>query len=103
MSTAYEIPTSRQPQTFTVSLAGVTYTVTLRWNVTAAAWILDLADRNGNPITTGIPLVPGPNLVAQLGYLNLGFSLYTQTDNAPDSPPTFSNLGSTGHLFALLP
>jgi len=101
--TSFEIPTSPQPQVFTISLAGVVYTLTLRWNVSAAVWMLDIADQNGNQIVAGTPLVTGADLLEQLGYLGLGFALYATTDHAPELPPTFANLGSAGHLYAVTP
>src|SRR5581483_4980445 len=99
----YEIPTSPQPQTFTVALNGVTYTLLLKWNVSAQAWMLDISDAQGTPIATGIPLVPGLNLAGQLGYLDFAFdSLFASSDNDPAAVPTFSSPGSTGRLYAEL-
>lgn len=102
MSTPYEIPLSPQPQRFGIAIAGTTYTLTVRWNVINASWIIDIADANGNSILSGIPMVTGADLLEQFGYLNFGFQLVAQTDNAPDVVPTFADLGSTGHLYAIL-
>lgn len=103
MTTYLEIPLSPQPQTFTIPVAGTTYGLTVRWNVPNDSWILDIADVSGNPIVSGIPMVTGSDLLEQFGYLSFGFSLVAQTDNAPDAVPTFDNLGTTGHLYAILP
>lgn len=103
MSTPYEIPLSPQPQMFGIAIAGTTYTLTVTWNWVNASWIINIADASGNPIISGIPMVTGADLLEQYAYLNLGFALVAQTDNAPDVVPTFADLGTTGHLYAILP
>jgi len=102
MSTYYEIPLSSQPQTFNIPLAGVTYGFAVTWNVVNASWMINIADASGNPIISGIPMVTGADLLEQYAYLNLGFALVAQTDNAPDVVPTFADLGTTGHLYAIV-
>jgi hypothetical protein len=97
--TAYEIPLSAKPQAFSIALGGVTYKMTLRWNVPAAAWMLDIADATGNLMVGSIPLVTGVDLLGQYAYLGFTGQLVVQTDNDPDAVPTFDNLGSTGHLY----
>lgn len=101
MTTYYEIPLSGSPETFNIALAGTTYGFTVRWNVPNASWIIDISDASGNPIVSGIPMVTGADLLEQYAYLGLNFALIAQTDNAPDAVPTFANLGTTGHLFAI--
>jgi hypothetical protein len=97
--TAYEIPLSAKPQTFSIALGGVTYKMTLRWNVPAAAWMLDIADATGNPMVGSIPLVTGVDLLGQYAHLGFIGQLVVQTDHDPDAVPTFDNLGTTGHLY----
>ncbi len=99
MPTVYEIPTSNEAQTFTISLAGVTWTVTLAWCDPAACWILNLGDATGNPVINGIPLVTGCDLLEQYGYAGVGGALVVQTDNDPDQVPAYAALGDTGHLY----
>ena len=103
MTTYYEIPLSSTPQTFQIPLAGVTYQLTVRWNWVNASWILDIADSSGSAIVSGIPLVTGADLLEQYGYLNLGGSLYVQTDNDPNAVPTYADLGTTGHVYFAVP
>lgn len=95
----YEIPLSSTPQTFQISLVGVTYTLTTQWNTFNNAWTLDIADINSNPIISGIPLITGVDLLAQYEYLGIGGSLQAQTDNDTDAVPTLDNLGVNGHLY----
>jgi len=103
MTTYYEIPLSPEPQTFTIPIGGVTYGFNVQWNVNNASWIIDIADASGNPIVSGIPVVTGVDLLGQFGYLGFGFQLVAQTDNSPDTVPTFDNLGTTAHLYAITP
>jgi hypothetical protein len=103
MTTAYEIPLSAEPQTFNISIAGTTYALTVRWNVPNASWVIDIANSSGSPILSGIPMVTGADLLEQFQYLGFGFQLVCQTDNSPDTVPTFDDLGTTAHLYALTP
>jgi len=97
--TTFEIPLIASPQTLSIVLAGVPYQLRVVWNQANGSWVMDIADTNGVPILQGIPLVTGADLLEQFGYLNFGGSLIVQTDNAPNSVPTFKNLGDTGHLY----
>lgn len=99
MSTAYEIPLAPGPQRLTISLGGVQYRLTVKWNVQAQIYILDIADLNGVPILSGVPIVTGADLLAQYEYLGFGGQLIAQTDFDVDLPPGFTNLGTTGHLY----
>jgi hypothetical protein len=101
MTTYYEIPLSAEPQSFDIPIGGTTYGLTVKWNVPNASWIIDIADASGNPIVSGIPMVTGADLLEQYGYLNFGFQLVAQTDNDPDAVPTFDNIGTTAHLYAI--
>lgn len=108
MATVYEIPTQPNPTTQRITLNGVTYTLTLTWNEfagPAGAWVLDIADANNNPIASGLPLVTGADLLAQFEYLGIGGGggLVVQSDHDPDLVPSFTTLGSTGHLFFVSP
>lgn len=98
--TAYEVPlVAGTPQKVKVPLAGVTYTLTVKWCVPANCWVVDIADATGTPILSGIPLITGADLLAQYGYLNFGGQIQCQTDHDLLAPPTFDNLGITGHAF----
>lgn len=103
MTTYYEIPTQPQPQAFQITLVGVLYGFTVKWNVPNESWVIDIADGSDNPILSGVPMVTGADLLEQFDYLNFGFQLVCQTDNNPDAVPTYSNLGSSGHLYAIVP
>jgi Domain of unknown function (DUF6983) len=104
-STIYEIPTSNVPQVQTISLNGVQYQITTRWNAYAGngAWVMDIADSNGNRILSGVPLVTGADLLAQFEYLGIGGAMVVQSDNNPDVVPDSLSLGVTGHLFYATP
>ena len=120
--TYYEIPTVASPQTLTITLAGITYNLQLLFHNAYAAlpgaptgvatddgsnidtniiggWALDINAVNNNPIVCGIPLVTGIDLLYQYQYLNFGGALVVSTDGSLASPPSFTNLGTTGHLW----
>lgn len=105
MPSIYEIPLQTGvPQTFTATLSGVKYTLTLQYrNDVMGGWVLDIADSSGNPIVSGIPLVTGANLLAQYAYLGFTGGLYVQTTSDPDAVPTFTNLGDDGLLYWVTP
>jgi hypothetical protein len=101
--TPFEIPLKPTPQTLAITLAGVQYRLTVRWNWVNDSWVIDISDTNSNPLVTGIPMVTGADLLEQFAYLGFGGQLIAQTDNDPSAVPTFTNLGTTGHLYFVTP
>lgn len=123
MSTVFQVPLVASPQTFTITLAGVTYTMTLMFHSAYGAvsgapvgvdqdvptsivdtndldgWALDIGDASNNPIVCGIPLIPGIDLFYQYAYLGFGGSLVVLVDGNPDAVPDFAGLGTTGRLY----
>lgn len=97
--TSYEIPLEPAAQTFQIALAGVTYSITMWWSSTADCWNISIADANQIPIIDSIPLVTGVDLLGPFDYLQFGGQLVVQTDHSPDSVPTYTNLGTTGHVY----
>lgn len=94
----FEIPLIAAPQTLSVSFGGTIYDLTVKWNEASQCWVLDIADVSGVPILSGIPLVAGVDLLEQYEYLNFGGQLIAGNDTDA-GPPTFANLGTTGHLY----
>ncbi|EHZ8806233.1 hypothetical protein SP047_004302 [Salmonella enterica] len=92
-----EIPLSPDNQTFSITLAGTNYQMRITWR--GNFWCLDLMDRSGSLIIGGMPLVTGADLLAQYGYLNLGFSLYVVCDEPANDYPTKTDLGIRSHLY----
>ncbi len=79
----YNTPLTRIPlqpaqaQSLGINLNGTDYRFRLNFNAsdpfsTGGTWILDIGDESGVPIVCGIPLLPGQNLLAQYGYLEIG-------------------------------
>lgn len=97
--TTFEIPLISMPQKFSVSLAGVTYNMTLRWCAPGQFWCLDINTVNDDSIRSGIPLITGADLLESFGYLNFGGQLIVTTDFDAGAPPTSDNLGAQSHLF----
>jgi len=99
MADVFEVPTTPTPQTFSIALAGVLYRLTLKWNVTAQVWALDIDGVDGVPVLCGVPVVTGVDLLEPFAYLELGGKLFAMTDNDADLPPAFGNLGTTAHIY----
>ncbi|MBJ9732512.1 MULTISPECIES: phage baseplate plug protein [Burkholderia] len=94
MTTYLEIPLTPDPQTFTLTLSGIDYQMTIQYREAwGAGWILDVADASGNPLVSGIPLVTGTDLLGQYAYLGFGGRLWVQGAADPDEIPTFDDLG----------
>jgi len=98
-TTAYEVPLAATPQQFYITLGGVQYQLTTAWNWPGQVWQLTIATAAGVTILDNIPLVTGCDLLAQYAYLELGGQLIAFTDNDLSQPPTFSALGTSGHLY----
>lgn len=103
MSSTFEVPLNANPQRMSIPLGDKTYQITVRWNVPMNSWSLDIADQDGNELVNSIPMVTGANLLEQYDYLEFGGDLFAFTDNELDEPPTFTNLGDTGHLYFYVP
>lgn len=102
--TLFEIPTAPQPRVISVALPTTTYTLRFGYAATdddSQGWFMDIADANAVPIVSGIPLVTGTDLLSPYGYLGIPGGIYVATDSDPDAVPTFTNLGSSAHVYFL--
>lgn len=100
MST-FLIPLANLPQTFDISLAGVNYTLTCKWNNSPdAGWALDIANADtGLSIVANVPLITGADCLAGLEYLGINGKLVVFTDGAPFAVPTLEDLGVESNLY----
>ncbi|EJN3229173.1 hypothetical protein NPU24_001831 [Escherichia coli] len=94
-----EIPLIADNQQFTITLAGVTYTVRVLWR--DVYWVMDLMTGPDSPFIAGIPLVTGVDLLAQYGYLSPGFKLFVVCDDPQQEYPTKSDPGTGSHLLVV--
>lgn len=101
MNQTFLIPLTNTPQAFEIDLAGITYTLTVKWNDIGQSWFLDIGDSNNVPIATSIPLVTGDDLLDGLEYLEIGGQLFVYTNalQYPDAVPTLDNLGDSINLY----
>ena len=96
----YEIPLSPTPQSFSITLGGVSYRITVKYqNTDMGGWFIDIADSTGAALVNGIPLVTGADLLGQYKHLGFSGALRVQTSNNPDAIPTWENLGTQSHLY----
>ncbi|EIV2971416.1 hypothetical protein ACLF30_002515 [Cronobacter sakazakii] len=93
----YEIPLTPDNQRFSIDLNGSTYQLRLIWR--DSAWIMDIKDSAGQRLLSGLPLLPGEDLLAQHSHLAFGFALHVISDD--DTPPGKETLGVTSHLYLL--
>lgn len=80
-----------------VSLGGVLYTFSLKFNVRNKAWYLSIFDSSGNnPLIKGIKIMPNQNLTGR--YINSGIvgNVWCVRVKSDDSPINVNNLGSDG-------
>jgi hypothetical protein len=95
----YEIPTSARAERFSILLASIVYRLTLHWCAPLASWVLDIADSGGVALVCGLPVIPGVDLLAQHRHLGIGGHLFAVVDGDACAAPSFTGLGSTGHLY----
>lgn len=91
----YIVPLISKPQTLSVALAGVNYSITVEWR---DGWCMTLATNDG-PLIKMLPLVTGTNLLGQYRHLNIGGSLYVLSSDNALADPTQDNLGSGSNLY----
>lgn len=101
MSQVFKMPLVNTPQRFQISLSGVDYIMTCKWNDSPdAGWVLDFSNANTNEsIVANIPLITGANLLEGLGYLGFNGSFYVFTDGNDTAVPTLENLGVESNLY----
>ena len=92
----FEIPLTPTPQTFETTLQGQRFRLTVLYR---AGWTLDIADANDVRLISGLPLVPGVDLLAQHRHAGVPGSLYVQGATQPDDLPTFDDLGRGSRVF----
>lgn len=102
MTTLLEIPLIASPQKLTISLNSVVYSLSLKWNTFLDCWVMDFGLQDGTPILSGVPMVPNVDLFEQYEYLDFG-GVLVAANETDDDPPTFTNLGDTGHLYFITP
>lgn len=97
----FVLPLLNIPQTFEISLAGVNYIITCRYNdAIDAGWVLDISDQITNTsIVANIPLITGADLLDGLAYLGINGSMYVYTDGDDFAVPTVSNLGVESNVY----
>lgn len=99
MTAPYLIPLQAGAQSFVATLAGVSYRMRVSWRESVIpAWVLDISTEGGEAILSGLPLLPGVDLLAQHAHLGIGGGLYVVTDV---DPPTYDSLGTYTKLYFL--
>lgn len=104
--TNFLIQLSGIAETFTIDLAGTTYTLTIYWNDMMAesddgdtGWTMDIGDATGVSLACGLPMITGADLLDGLEYLGINGSLIMYTNGMTYVVPTFDNLGTDCNLY----
>ncbi len=79
---------------FRISLAGVIYTMHLRFNMRMNRWMMDINDASDNPILNGVPVLILVNLTGQYTTLALpDGTLFATDDTNTDTQATLLSFG----------
>ncbi|EDS8890260.1 hypothetical protein GQC79_005289 [Salmonella enterica] len=93
----HEIPLTPDNQHFSIQLAGRNLILKLIFR-DEAGWIMDISDEHST-IISGVPLIPGTDLLAQYPDINLGGKFRVVSDDDSREYPSQSNLGINSHLY----
>lgn len=98
----YKVPiTGSTPQRFSIGWSSGSFDLRFTYCVSPeGGWILDIRSADSDvPLVCGIPLVTGADLLEPYRYLGFVEKLYVVTAGAPDTVPTFDDLGSLSNLY----
>jgi len=95
-----EIPLTPESQIVRITIGGIKYNLTIIWRGTGYA--LDIADNLGNAIATGLSLVTGADLLAQLKHLGIAGALVIISDGDASLNPAYEALGISSHLCTVI-
>lgn len=94
-----EIPIQSAPQSFSVFLSGLNYTMRVYYaDVPMGGWLLDIGDDLGNPLANGLSLAPNANIIEQFEYLDMGGKLYVVNDLDKFAMPDWGAFSETAHI-----
>lgn len=94
-----KIPLKNIPETFNISLNGVDYTITTKWNE-EGVWMFDLSlTATSVRLLSSIPMVTGCDLLAPFTNLNIGGGLVMYTNGDSLVTPTYENLGTESNMY----
>lgn len=75
-------------------LDGREYVIAFVWNEREARWFFDLADENGDPIVSGVKVIPNFPLLRRVVDARCPPGELAAVDNTGDAPILFSDLGT---------
>lgn len=98
MTTPSIIPLEAGAQTLSVPLGGVTYRMRIWWRESVTpCWMLDLSTVDDVALVSGLPMLPGADLLAQHKHLGVAGVLYVLADDEI----TYDSLGNSTRLYFL--
>jgi len=90
------VPINLEPNPYyeaTKNLDGYEYLLTVRWNIYASKWVLDIKGKTNDVDVKGIALLPGKDLFKRYGYLELG-ELWVIDNSGANEDPNFDDIGT---------
>jgi len=96
MSVQIPILANIPAQTFDISLDGISYNMTAKWNSRSEFWTLDILDEDDNVIILGLCLKLGTFLLKQFN-LNIG-ELIVVDDTNTGTESSLTNIGVSTSL-----
>lgn len=98
MTTPSIIPLEAGAQSLSVPLGGTSYRMRIWWRESVTpCWMLDLSTDAGVSLVSGVPLLPGADLLAQHQHLGIAGALYVLAD----ADITYDSLGVSTRLYFL--
>ncbi len=85
------------PSVQTLTLDGISYQFTLKWNARGQAWFLDIADANGTSLANGLRVCNAGMPVNSLVYLQANLpagGIYAIANASPTLDATAEDLGN---------
>jgi Domain of unknown function (DUF6983) len=84
---------------FRITLSGVIYTLTFKYNTRMSRWVMEIDDANDNQLLSGIVLLIERNLTGQYLYLAIPPGVFFCTDDTgQDTQPVQTSFG-VDHTF----
>jgi hypothetical protein len=85
-----------------ITLSGITYTLTFRYNSRSTRWVMDIGDASNNPIQLGLVLLINVDLTYQYRPANISLpvgTFFVQDNTGQGIQPTQYSFGTTHTLF----
>ena len=85
---------------FKITLSGVIFTLSFRYNTRSSRWVMDILDPSGNQILCGLPVLIQRNVTSQYPTLAIPEGVFFSTDDTGNGlQPTIYSFGTDHTLW----